>query len=332
MKKPQIRPQTHLIYTGYVTNYITPRLGHIKAIKLTSVEVETAAAEWAHTNSPKHVNSFLARLAAIYRYARKLGVKHNPMDDVERLRTQTTPEQLEQVAFDEIADYGDDQPEVEDNTVRRVRPDEVYSAKDLRAIIDAAQPGVEKVLLMTAIMLGLRRGELLGLRWSEIDLKEATLKVNRTQVQLPERLGLGSKVLGRPKTRKAYRKLKIEQPLLNEFRQWKLQSGKSAMVFVDTFGKPMGFKHAYRILARVCKKAGVRKLSMHNLRHSFASQLLIAGVPLLRVSHLMGHSKPSTTLDVYAHWAASEDSDAEAVLASRIFAAEEKGEVNTKSI
>jgi integrase len=54
---------------------------------------------------------------------------------------------------------------------------------------------------------------------------------------------------------------------------------------------------------------------MHNLRHSFASQLLIAGTSPLRVSQMMGHSNPGVTLTIYAHWAESEQSNAEAVLA-----------------
>ena len=64
---------------------------------------------------------------------------------------------------------------------------------------------------------------------------------------------------------------------------------------------------------------------MNNLRHSFASQHLIAGTKPLQVSHLMGHSDPAVTLKVYSRWAEQEQSSAEIALAGRIFAAEEEG-------
>ena len=63
---------------------------------------------------------------------------------------------------------------------------------------------------------------------------------------------------------------------------------------------------------------------MNNLRHSFASQSLLAGVPPLKVSAMMGHSKVSTTLDIYSAWTEKEESNAEVILAGRIFNAEEQ--------
>jgi integrase len=71
------------------------------------------------------------------------------------------------------------------------------------------------------------------------------------------------------------------------------------------------------------ERAGIRVLSMNNLRHSFASQHLISGTSPLEVSKLMGHSDPGVTLAVYARWCNREQSGSEAVLANRIFKAGE---------
>ena len=79
-------------------------------------------------------------------------------------------------------------------------------------------------------------------------------------------------------------------------------------------------------LKACCKRAGVRALSVNNLRHSFASQHLIAGTPVLEVARLMGHSTPDVTLRVYARWAEREESKAELALAGRIFGAEDQQE------
>ena len=78
-----------------------------------------------------------------------------------------------------------------------------------------------------------------------------------------------------------------------------------------------------------CERAGVKPLSLNNLRHSFASQHLIAGTPPLQVSHMMGHSDPGVTLKVYSKWAEQEKSSAQSRLASRILKADETTEPGT---
>ncbi len=83
----------------------------------------------------------------------------------------------------------------------------------------------------------------------------------------------------------------------------------------------MNRKANNRALKAAMERAGIRVLSMNNLRHSFASQHLIAGTPPLQVSKLMGHSDPAVTLTVYSRWCEREESNAEAVLAGRILGA-----------
>jgi integrase len=71
----------------------------------------------------------------------------------------------------------------------------------------------------------------------------------------------------------------------------------------------------------------VKPISLHNLRHCFASQHLISGTPLLELSRLLGHANPSITLSVYSHWAESEKSNSQAKLAGRIFSADDREEL-----
>jgi site-specific recombinase XerD len=102
------------------------------------------------------------------------------------------------------------------------------------------------------------------------------------------------------------------------------------LVFVDELSKPMSRKRNNRALAACAKRAGVRVLSMNNLRHSFATQHLIAGTPVLEVSKLMGHSDPAVTLKVYSHWTEREESTSEMALAGRIFGAGEQRETGSE--
>src|SRR5262249_23732205 len=148
---------------------------------------------------------------------------------------------------------------------------------------EASQPGLERALIMTAVFTGLRHGELCALRWSTINLRQGTLTVNRSLTQLAKKRG-GPR-LERPKTKNAYRKLELPAPHLTELRRWKLQCppNPSDLVFVDALGKPTTRKQNNAMLKECAERAGVRPLSMNNLRHSFASQQLANGTTPLEV-------------------------------------------------
>src|SRR5215831_3279606 len=134
------------------------------------MDIEKAGAEWGV--SSKTVNKVFASLGAAYKHAKsKLGVKNNPVLDVEKAKDQTTPEEIEALALGEIEDRGEDHPEEKAGTLRAIGADEVYSAAELKRIIDHAKPGYERAFLLTAILTGLRHGEQSGLRWKG-DLKK----------------------------------------------------------------------------------------------------------------------------------------------------------------
>ena len=319
-RKPRWKTQTYLGHKTHNDKYIAPRLGDVKATSLRGVDVELAGAEWEKSVSPKTVNKVFGTLAAAFKFARKLDVKNNPMAEVERRVHRSTPEDMEASALGAIEDRGEDTPEAKAGALRAIKPDEVYSALELKKVIDATAPGLEKALLMTAILTGLRHGELNGLRWSTVNLKSGQLFVNRSLTQLK-----GGAVLEKPKTRNAYRYVKMAPELVSELRHWKLRCPPSpnGFVFVDELGRPMNRKANNRMLKACCERAEVRALSMNNLRHSFASQHLIAETSALEVSRLMGHSTPDVTLKIYSRWAEREESTAEVALAGRIFGASE---------
>ena len=108
-RKPRWKAQTYLGAKTHVDKYIGPHLGHIKATSLRDVEIETAGAVWNKSIDFTTVNKIIfTSLGAAYKFAEKLGVKNNPVLTVERLRDQTTPEQLEARVLGEIVDLGTD--------------------------------------------------------------------------------------------------------------------------------------------------------------------------------------------------------------------------------
>jgi integrase len=308
--------QTYVSEAGHVEKYINPGLGHRRMTELKFTEIERAGEKWTDTLGAKSVNQVYATLNRIYKFARRYGVKFNPMLDVERKRDSVSPEELER-AVAEGADMGE---ESKDNSesLRAIGADEVLSTVELSKLIEASTPGLERVKHMLAVFTGVRHGELNGLRWATVDLKKGVIFINRSLTELK-----GGAILERPKTKAAYRYIKLPAELVSELRKWKLQCPPSnhGFVFCDILGRPMNRKVNNRALKAAMERAGIRVLSMNNLRHSFASQHLAAGTSVLEVSKLMGHSDPGVTLAVYARWCHREESKSEAVLAERIFRA-----------
>jgi integrase len=163
-------------------------------------------------------------------------------------------------------------------------------------------------IVAIALATGLRRGELLGLQWSDIDLDAATLRVERSVEEVKAGLRLKS-----PKTKRGRRNLKLPAEAVAVLRAHKLQQSKirlalgmgksdaTTLVFSDVEGellKPHTVSRAWRRAVVALKLPAV---TFHALRHSHASMLIRAGVDILTISRRLGHSKAAITLDVYGH-------------------------------
>ena len=165
---------------------------------------------------------------------------------------------------------------------------------------------LEAALLLT-LALGLRRGETLGLAWSDLNLVDKTVEV-RTNLK---RARHGT-VLGELKTEHSRRRLNLPIVVCEALERWRgiqdedrARLGEawtdSGLVFTSPLGTaidPDGFSKAFKVVA---SEAGLGDWHIHELRHSAASLLLGAGVPLKVVSEYLGHSNVSTTGDLYAH-------------------------------
>jgi len=160
-----------------------------------------------------------------------------------------------------------------------------------------------------ALMLstGIRRGETLGLRWTDIDLDAGVMKVSR---QL-KREG-GQLVISDTKTARSRRALDLPAPMVASLRAHRARQAAeqlalgeawedSGHVFTTTIGTPIDPRNFYREFKVVCKKAGLGDWHPHELRHSAASLMLAQGVKLQVVSEVLGHSSIRMTSDVYGH-------------------------------
>ena len=146
---------------------------------------------------------------------------------------------------------------------------------------------------------GLRRGELLGLKWSDIDLEKGDLRVQR-------QIGrINGKIIETPlKTKNAYRTLPLSADAIDVLKMQKCKVGNSEWVFPSPTGGPMSpdsVLHMLQMLQRVLKRAGLPRIRFHDLRHTFATLALQNGVDIKTVSGMLGHFSAGFTLDTYAH-------------------------------
>lgn len=173
----------------------------------------------------------------------------------------------------------------------------ILTPTEINALL-AATDDRYKPLLMTAILTGLRQSELLGLKWGDIDFHGKQLYVQRS---------LSRGELAKTKTTSSCRTVPLSDVLIRELKKWKLRcpkhpEGKFDLVFPNRDGKP---EHPDNLRRRVfypsLRRAGLRRIRFHDLRHNFASLLIAQNVNVKVISVLMGHSSIKVTLDVYGH-------------------------------
>lgn len=160
-------------------------------------------------------------------------------------------------------------------------------------------------LLLTT---GLRRGELLGLRWSDVDLVGATIRVAQTRV-----VSNGRVIVSTPKTRAGARTIAIDAQTVTELARLKNRQDETFgtrltdLVASRLDGRPIHPLTFTRTFQATAEKAGLPVMRLHDGRHTSATLALQHGVPVNVVSGRLGHSKTSTTLDVYSAWLPTAD-------------------------
>ena len=177
-------------------------------------------------------------------------------------------------------------------------------------LIKAAEDEPElQAMVILALKTGLRIGELLALRWSDIDLIKQVLTVKRNVY--------GGVINETPKSGRK-RDVPLTEQVVNTLKEQRLRSAlRGEYVFSNQDGTFINYKNQKNhVMPRLCRKAGLRELRWHALRHTFASHLVMLNVPLKVVQELLGHSSMDMTLR-YAHLAPSTRSVSVQLLDSR---------------
>lgn len=175
-----------------------------------------------------------------------------------------------------------------------------------------------RTMITFDLLSGLRRGELLGLRWGDIDTEAQTIMINQTSNYLPNR----GVYIDTPKSSTSNRPLRLSQSaftLLMEYKAWQDKQreacgdawrDKDDRIFTADDGAPVFPDSISQWFTKFVKRVCLPKVTVHSLRHTYASLMIADGVPLVVVSSQLGHAQPSTTANIYAHVIASAEAKA----------------------
>ena len=203
----------------------------------------------------------------------------------------------------------------------RPKPMRTLDPTEVNTLLKEAEGSYYYPIIYTALSTGLRQAELLGLRWRDID-PEIMLSISVDRVLYNRR---GVCEFREPKTSRSRRYVSMTPKLATFLREYKQERkslyhelGKELtlddLVFGSVEGKPLNPPSLSRAFARIVKRAGLENVRFHDLRHSFASLMLLRGAKPKVISEALGHASVAFTMDVYSHIIQGMQSEAMALL------------------
>ena len=280
--------------------HITPFLGEMPLGKITTVHVDNMTRALLETLKPKTVRMTLTFLGAVFEHAiERQWCDENPVRRAVRPRSPrdrgANPD-LQFLTLEELDAVVDAIP---DETVYRT-PSPIRRGPAPPPPPDVLGP-VLRLIVLVAAMTGLRRSELLGLRWRDVDWTAQRVRVRNAYV-LGEHSCDGKSILS------TQRSVPIADRLLTELDRWSKRTTYNRdddLVFAHPLtGHPLDGPKVTKKFQAACATAGVRRIRFHDLRHTFATRLAASGQPLRTIQEFLGHADMKTT-QIYAHYAAS---------------------------
>ena len=278
--KPNIRLSTANRYQLMIETYTIPRIGKIKLTKLTSRDLQKLYKDLME-NGRVHVGKdqspglssttvrsvHLMLHCAFERAVKERLISRNPTDDC-------------------IA------PKVQKFERKTLRPE------DMKAYLDAANVRGLLPMFYLALVSGLRKGELVALLWSDLDIENKTIFVSKQYVRNPN----GELTLSRPKTETSVRKVSIPQEAVDLLIQEHRKHPDNQYMFPSpATGEMYHPDSVAKLHEKILKDANLEHIPLHSLRHTFATVALQNGIDVKTVSSMLGHYDAGFTLRTYTH-------------------------------
>ena len=278
--KIKVRPSSHQTYRGYIDNHINPNIGDIPLEKLTSLDLQ------------KLYKKLLTkgRVDRVEAKGQPKGLSAKTVRNIHQILSSALKLAQEQRIILSNPAEGCALPKVEHREMKTLPVEQLQSF-----LREARESGVFELYYLE-LATGLRRGELLGLKWEDIDLERGDLRVKRQVARIN-----GAVTESPLKTKNAYRTLPLARDTIDVLNQQKRKVGSCPWVFPSPTGSPMSPDSVLHMLHRDLERAGLPRVRFHDLRHTFATLALQNGVDVKAVSGMLGHYSAGFTLDTYAH-------------------------------
>lgn len=259
-----VKASTHASYKDIVDRLLNPAFGSYYMTDIMTGHLQGYVSDRVKTVSAKTACNEIVVVKEMFKHAIRWGyVKINPAEHLERPRLTKTD-------------------------IEVLIPDEV------ERLLDTAGSQY-RIAFLTDFLTGMRAGELWGLQWGDIDWNSKQIHVRRT---------LWKGQFQTPKSKSSIRKLDIPDMLVQELKRWKLACpvNEYEVVFPSPEGKlSLHDNVVKRYFNQAARKAGLRQVSFHSLRHSNASMRIQAGQNIKYIQSQMGHASINITLDIYGH-------------------------------
>ena len=302
-KRATIKETTFASYEMHVTKHIVPRIGGVPLLSV----------------SAGHLNAFYADLLAD---GRRNGAGGLSPATVERIHATIHKALADAVRWGRLARNPADRADPPKESTAEMS---VWTPEQLGTFLDSVRTDRLFAAWLMAAMTGMRRGELLGLKWSDLDLEAGAVSVRQIRTVAKYRV-----VTFTPKTEKGRRTIALDPHTVAALRSYRVaQKEERVLLGPDysnsddlVFTKPNGSAiHPERFSAwftQRCRKSGLPRVRLHDVRHSYVTALLAEGVPLKVVSQRVGHASPMVTMTIYQHVLPGDDRAAAALGARAI--------------
>lgn len=285
-KRPNVRESTIIQYDGHIRNHLVPYFKTTKINRINFDSVEKYIAYGIEKGISKvTLKKILVTLGGIMRYsARKKLIDFNPLTLVDKPKNTKTTDRISYL-----------------------RPNEI------RRLIDNTDGQKYMTLFKLAVMTGMRQGELLGAKWTDINWQDKQIYVSRS---------FNNGRFHDPKTHSSRRAIDIPPSMVEDLKKWQLTCmiSNQDLIFPNEAGKPMNHQNMVtRHFNPSLRRAGLPIIRFHDLRHTYAALLIEQGEHPKYIQSQMGHSSIKITMDTYGHLMKSINREASIKLDKTVF-------------